>query len=146
MSETAPLYQDLILERSRAPRPGALLECFDAEARGDNPMCGDRVHLQLRHDAAGRIAEAGFAARGCAISLASADLMADGVVGLDAAAARHLAARFTAMVRTGDVPDDPDFADLRALVGVHEYRSRLRCATLPWSALEAAIGGEGGEA
>ena len=145
-SDTDTLYQDLILDRSRAPRHGALLECFDAEARGDNPMCGDRVHLRLRRDDAGRIAEAGFAARGCAISVASADLMADGVIGLDAAAARSLSARFTAMVRTGEVPDDPAFAGLRALAGVHEYRSRLRCATLPWSALETAIGTDGGEA
>lgn len=142
-SETDTLYQDLILERSRAPRHGALLECFDAEAQGDNPMCGDRVHLRLRRDAAGRIAEAGFVARGCAISLASADLMADGVIGLDADAARDLSARFVAMVRTGEVPDDPAFTTLRALAGVHEYRSRLRCATLPWSALETAIGQQG---
>ena len=137
--ETETLYQDLILERSRSPRHGALLECFDAEAEGDNPMCGDRVHLRLLRDAGGRIAAAGFAARGCAISVASADLMADGVIGLGAEAARELSARFTAMVRTGEVPDDPAFATLRALAGVHEYRSRLRCATLPWSALETAI-------
>ena len=141
--ETDALYQDLILERSRAPRHGALLACFDAEAHGENPMCGDRVHLQLRRDEAGRIAEAGFAARGCAISMASADLMAESVVGLDAAGARAIAERFTTMVRTGVVPDDDRFAALRALVGVHAYRSRLRCATLPWSALESAMGREG---
>ena len=146
-SDTDTLYQDLILERSRSPRHGALLECFDAEAQGDNPMCGDRVHLRLRRGADGRIAAAGFAARGCAISLASADLMADEVIGLDTAAARDLSARFAAMLRTGEVPPDPAFATLRALAGVHEYRSRLRCATLPWSALEAAIDrAEGAEA
>ncbi len=143
MSDDA-LYQDLILARSRCPLHGALLECFDAEAHGDNPMCGDRVHLRLRRDGKGRIEEAGFAARGCAISMASADLMAEGVIGLDDAGARALAAGFAAMVSTGVVPDDARFGSLRALAGVHEYRSRLRCATLPWSALEAAIGGEGG--
>lgn len=138
-SDTDSLYQELILERARAPRHGSLLTCFDAEATGDNPMCGDRLTLRLRHDAAGRIAAAGFAARGCAISVASADLMADAVQGLAPADARALAARFEAMVRTGEVPPDDRFATLRALVGVHEYRARMRCATLPWSALEAAL-------
>ena len=139
MSDTETLYQELVLERGRAPVHGRLLECFDAEAHGDNPMCGDRLHLRLRRGDDGRIMEAGFCARGCAISVASADLMADGVIGLDAGEARALASRFGHMIRTGAVPDDPDFSTLRALAGVHEYRSRVRCATLPWTALETAI-------
>lgn len=140
--DTDALYQELILERARAPRHGTLLACFDAEAAGDNPMCGDRVTLRVRRDSAGRIAEAGFAARGCAICLASADLMAEAVQGLAPADARALSARFEAMVRTGDVPaGDRAFGTLRALAGVHDYKARMRCATLPWSALEAALSG-----
>lgn len=143
MSDTDTLYQELVLERGRVPHHGRLLECFDAEAHGDNPLCGDRLQLRLRRDGAGRIAEAGFHARGCAICIASADLMADSVIGLDGRQARALADRFGEMIRTGAVPEDPGFGALRALAGVHEYRSRMRCATLPWSALEAAIGGGG---
>ena len=133
------LYQALILERARSPRHGSLLACFDAEAEGENAMCGDRLTLRLRHDDGGRIAAAGFKARGCAISVAAADLMADVVEGLDAAAARALAERFTAMVVGGEVPDDPAFGTLRAFAGVHAYRSRRRCATLAWDALEKAL-------
>ena len=139
MSDTETLYQELVLERGRAPRHGRLLECFDAEAHGDNPMCGDRLHLRLRRDEGGRIVDAGFCARGCAISVASADLMADAVIGLDGGEARMLAARFGDMIRTGAVPDEAGFGTLSALAGVHEYRSRMRCATLPWTALEAAV-------
>ncbi len=133
------LYQDLILERARAPRHGSLLACHDAEAEGDNPLCGDRLTLQLRRDRAGRIEAVGFAARGCAISVASADLMADAVGGLDADAARALSAAFEGMISTGVVPADTAFGGLRALAGVHEYRARRRCATLAWTALGAAL-------
>ena len=133
------LYQNLILERARSPRHGTLLACHDAEAEGDNPLCGDRLTLRLRHDRSGRIEAAGFSARGCAISLASADLMADSVIGLDGERAQALADRFAAMLKTGEVPEDPAFASLAALRGVHAYRTRTRCATLPWSALVTAL-------
>ena len=134
------LYQELIMERARTPRHGSLLECFDAEAEGNNPMCGDRLTLRVRRDDSGRIEATGFHARGCAISVASADLMADAVRGLDAEAARELGEQFGVMVATGEVPDDLRFAELGALAGVYAFRSRVRCATLPWSALDQALG------
>ncbi len=133
------LYHALILERARTPRHGTLLACHDAEAEGNNPMCGDRLTLRLRREASGRIGAIGFAARGCAISLASADLMADSVIGLDRDEVNELASRFGSMLSTGQVPDDPAFGPLRALRGVHAYRTRTRCATLPWTALAAAL-------
>ena len=137
--EQDDLYQSVILDRARDPRHGSLLACYDAEAEGDNPMCGDRLTLRLRHDPSGRIIAAGFSARGCAISIASADLMADSVIGLDRERAQALAMRFTSMLRTGEVPDERPFETLGALCGVHAYRTRTRCATLPWSALVAAL-------
>ena len=139
LADADRIYQDLILERSRAPRHGAGLEVFDAEAEGSNPMCGDRVSVQIRRDGSGGLAEVGFRARGCAITVASADLMAEAVQGLDEAAVPALAAAFEAMVRSGTVPADPRFASLGALAGVHAFRSRIRCATLPWSALDEAL-------
>ncbi len=75
------LYQETILERSRHPRHGKRPASFDATARGNNPMCGDRCQVFVRSADDGRIEEVGFEARGCAISLASADLMADAVAG-----------------------------------------------------------------
>lgn len=137
-TDVEDLYQLLIMERARAPRHAGRLETFDAEAEGDNPMCGDRVHLWLRCED-GAIDEVGHETRGCAICIAAADLMADAVTGRDRGAAAEIAGAFEAMIASGDVPGRADFEELRALSGVHEYRSRHRCATLPWQALRAAL-------
>ena len=138
------LYQEVILDHGRRPRHGSRLAAFDATAKGDNPMCGDRVQVFVRRDDAGRIAQAGFEARGCAISIASADLMAEVVAGLSDEQARALAARFRDLARTGDVAgDDAAIERLRPLAGVHEFPSRVKCATLPWHALLAALDGKG---
>jgi nitrogen fixation NifU-like protein len=138
------LYQEVILDHGRRPRHGARLETFDATARGDNPMCGDRVQVFVRHDADGHVAEAGFEARGCAISIASADLMAEVVAGRTDADIRVLADAFRNMARSGQAPaDDEAMERLRPLAGVHEYPSRVKCATLPWHALLAALDGRG---
>ena len=136
--DVGDLYQEVILERGRHPRHQQRLDPFDHAAKGDNPMCGDRVEVRVRMDG-DRIAVAAFEARGCAISIASADLMAEAVAGRTGAAVQDLAERFCAMVRTGDCPACDDLATLRPLSGVHEFKSRLKCATLPWDALLAAL-------
>lgn len=135
------LYQEVILDHGRKPRHGLRLETFDATAKGDNPMCGDRVQVWVQHDADGRIAQAGFEARGCAISIASADLMAEVVAGHDDADVRVMADKFRDMARTGTagLGDDAAMERLRPLAGVHEYPSRVKCATLAWHALLAAL-------
>ena len=139
------LYQDVILDHGRRPRHGTRLAAFDASAKGDNPMCGDRVQVFVHHDAGGHIGQAGFEARGCAISVASADLMAEVVAGRTDADVRVLADRFRNMARTGQTPEgDVAMERLRPLAGVHEYPSRVKCATLPWHALLAALDGQGG--
>ncbi len=138
------LYQEVILDHGRRPRHGTRLAAFDATAKGDNPMCGDRVQVFLRH-ADGVVAEAGFEARGCAISVASADLMAEVVAGRSDDQIRVLAEEFRDMARTGRAPDgDAAIERLQPLAGVHEYPSRVKCATLPWHALLAALDGQGG--
>jgi nitrogen fixation protein NifU and related proteins len=136
--ELRDLYQEVILDHGRRPRNQRRLDDATHEARGDNPMCGDRVKLQLRV-ADGAIAEAGFEARGCAVSIASASLMSEAVRGLSRDDARSLATHFREMVRTGRVPEGLDA--LAPLAGVHEFPSRQKCATLPWHALEAALSG-----
>ncbi len=140
-TDVRELYQDVILEHGRNPRHQRRLDPFDGAAKGDNPMCGDRVEVRVRLED-GRIAEAGFEARGCAISVASADLMAEAVTGRSPAVVRDLAERFRAMVRTGACADcAAEMTPLLPLSGVHEYKSRLKCATLPWDALLGALEG-----
>jgi len=144
--ELRDLYQDVILDHGRIPRHGHRLAAFDASAKGDNPMCGDRVEVFVRHAPDGTIGEVGFEARGCAISIASADLMAETVAGRTPQDARALFAAFRELARTGVCPAcDPGLAEplerLAPLGGVHEYPSRVKCATLAWHALTAALTG-----
>jgi nitrogen fixation NifU-like protein len=146
MSSADPrdLYQEVILRHGRHPSHAGKPARYDASARGDNPMCGDRVEVFLCYGEDGRIVDPRFDARGCAISIASADLMADAVAGLAPEAARALFSRFAEMARTGACPDGDATMDLlRPLAGVHEYPSRVKCATLPWHALMAALEGGG---
>jgi nitrogen fixation NifU-like protein len=138
------LYQEVILEHGRRPRHAGKPPRYDASARGDNPLCGDRIEVFLCYAGDGRIVEPRFDARGCAISIASADLMAEAVAGLAPESARKVFSRFADMARTGACPDgDATMALLRPLAGVHAYPSRVKCATLPWHALMAALAGEG---
>jgi nitrogen fixation NifU-like protein len=138
------LYQEVILDHGRRPRHAGRPPRHDATARGDNPMCGDRVEVFLTYAPGGSIADARFDARGCAISIASADLMAEAVAGRTPETTRELFSRFQDMARTGACPDgDAAMELLRPLAGVHEYPSRVKCATLPWHTLMAALGGEG---
>ena len=122
------------------------LEAFDATAKGDNPMCGDRVQVWVKLGANDTIAEAGFEARGCAISVASADLMAEVVQGRAKSDTRALFDAFREMARSGACPHCAESLQeplerLQPLSGVHEYPSRVKCATLPWHALIAALEG-----
>jgi nitrogen fixation protein NifU and related proteins len=133
MTDIAELYQSLIMDRARKPRFAGRWETCDAEAKGDNPMCGDRIHLFLQRDGM----KLAHDSRGCAIMTASADLMAEAVANKTPAEVQRLRAAFEAMVQSGQ--PDPTLGDLNALSGVSEYRSRIRCATLPWSALAEAM-------
>jgi len=140
------LYQEVILDHGRRPRHATRLESFDATAKGDNPMCGDRVQVWIKYAPDHTIADAGFEARGCAISIAAADLMAESIKGRTADETRALFAAFRELARTGQCPAcDAALAEpmerLKPLSGVHEYPSRVKCATLAWHALNAALDG-----
>lgn len=140
------LYQEVILDHGRRPRHAHRPASFDATAKGDNPMCGDRVQVFVTYGPDRSIADAAFEARGCAISVASADLMAETVKGRPQADVRALFAAFRELARTGACPNcDAALAEplerLEPLAGVHEYPSRVKCATLPWHALIAALDG-----
>ena len=140
------LYQEVILDHGRKPRNFRRLEDATATARGDNPMCGDRIELFVKMTPDGYIEDAAFQGRGCAISTASASLMTETVKGKTAAQAKDLGAKFRELAMTGTCPDcGADLADelerLAPLSGVHEFPSRVKCATLAWHTLNAALDG-----
>jgi nitrogen fixation NifU-like protein len=140
------LYQEVILDHGRRPRHAWRLEAFDATAKGDNPMCGDRVQVYVKFGPDQSIAEATFEGRGCAISIASADLMAETVAGRSKTDVRALFEALRQMATTGECPAcggalEDAVERLQPLAGVHEYPSRVKCATLPWHALIAAMEG-----
>lgn len=117
------LYAAPIRAHARSPRHRARLECADASARGDNPLCGDRVEVFLAMDGA-RIAQAGFLGRGCDVSQASADMMAGAVTGLDAAAARALSTQVRRMALSGEGADA--LGELGALAAAARFPSRVK--------------------
>ncbi len=134
--EARDLYQSVILDRSRAPRHATPPSRVDKQARADNRLCGDHVDVMLQCDG-DVITEIGFAAQGCAISVASADLMAEAVRGHAKSETRGLIAGLRHLAETGTAL--PGYPHLTALGCVHGYRSRIRCATLAWDALELAL-------
>ncbi len=144
MSELRDLYQEVILDHNRQPRNFRCPEHANRQARGDNPLCGDKVTVYLTIED-GIVKDAAFQGRGCAISVASASLMTDMVKGKTEAAARDLFKRFHELVTDQcghDHADDETEADidkLAVLAGVREYPMRVKCATLSWHTLNAAL-------
>lgn len=132
------LYQEVILDHNRRPRNFHALADASHQAEGYNPLCGDRVILYLKIDD-GVIREAAFEGSGCAISKASASLMTDAVKGRSTADARSLVDRFQRMVTTPPEQDVEDLGKLSVLAGVREFPVRVKCASLAWHTLKAAM-------
>jgi len=134
------LYQEIILEHSRKPKNAGTLDDADGEAKGNNPLCGDRisVYVKLEGD---RIADAKFDARGCAISVASASMMTDLLKGKTVDEAKAESERFTGLLTGKDAPDLAEDDELAALMVVREFPTRIKCATLPWHTFAAALDG-----
>jgi len=140
MSDLTDLYREVILDHNRRPRNFGPLDGENRRAEGHNPLCGDRLTVHLRVDG-DRIAAISFEGSGCAISKASASLMTDAVKGGTVADAEALFERFHAMVKTPiDRPVDEDaLGKLAALAGVREFPMRVKCASLAWHTLRAAL-------
>ncbi|HKT72739.1 MAG TPA: SUF system NifU family Fe-S cluster assembly protein [Steroidobacteraceae bacterium] len=132
------LYRDVILDHNRQPRNFGRLEPADAHADGHNPLCGDRltVFLRMQDD---RIDDVRFEGKGCAISTASASMMTEAVKGKDRAAVRQLFEKVHALLTQRDTATDPSLGKLAALSGVHEFPARVKCASLCWHTLNAAL-------
>ena len=132
------LYRDVILDHNRQPRNFGPLEGANHHAEGNNPLCGDRLSLAVRLNGE-RIEDIRFEGRGCAISTASASLMTEAVKGKDRASARQLFDRVHALLTQPDGAPDPALGKLAALSGVREFPARVKCASLCWHTLNAAL-------
>jgi len=143
VSDLRDLYQEVILDHNRRPRNWGALAQPDRRADGYNPLCGDKLTLTMKMDG-DRIAEVKFEGSGCAISKASASMMTDLVKGRTAAEAESLVDRLQEMVTAPvDAPaEDASLGKLAVLSGVREFPARVKCATLAWHTLRAALEGE----
>ena len=136
------LYRDVILDHNRNPRNFGRLDPADAHADGHNPLCGDRLTVSLRMDG-DRIEDVRFDGKGCAISTASASLMTEAVKGKDRTAIAELFSRVYALLTRQDAQADASLGKLAALGGVREFPARVKCASLCWHTLNAALAESG---
>jgi len=132
------LYRDVILDHNRNPRNFGRLEPSDAHADGHNPLCGDRLTVSLRMNG-NRIDDVRFEGSGCAISTASASLMTEAVKGKDRATVGQLFEKIHALLTQQDASPEASLGKLAALSGVREYPARVKCASLCWHTLNAAL-------
>jgi len=138
--ELSALFQELILEHYKKPRNRGAIANADATVHMKNPTCGDEIHLGLRLDDDGRVAEVRFLGEGCSISQASASMMTSLLIGKSAAEVEALGARFAAMMHGDeDAARDRALGDTRALAGVARFPVRVKCALLGWDAVSEAL-------
>jgi nitrogen fixation NifU-like protein len=142
MSELSELYHQVILDHGRNPRGAHLPQAANCAAEGHNPLCGDRVSIKLRREG-DVVADVGFEGSGCAISTAAASIMTEAVRGKTVSEVRELSRRFRDLV-TGkaDAQTALGLGKLAAFGGVSEFPMRVKCATLAWHTLEAALDGQ----
>ena len=132
------LYRDVILDHNKRPRNFGSLAPADAHADGHNPLCGDRLSVFLRMNG-DRVEDVRFEGKGCAISTASASLMTEAVKGKDKAAIGELFNRVHTLLTQHDAAPDAGLGKLAALSGVREFPARVKCASLCWHTLNAAL-------
>ncbi len=146
MSALRELYQEVILDHGKSPRNFGKPEHVTCESNGHNPLCGDTVtiYLQLKGDV---VEDVGFEGRGCAISIASASMMTEILRGKSVDEIRAMFERFHHLVTDEeespeDSADSEDFEKLTVLSGVKEFPMRVKCATLAWHTMQAALKGD----
>ena len=144
--ELEELYQEVILDHSRRPRNFGVLENAHVLVHGDNPSCGDEIHLGVRFGADGRLQEIKFSGQGCAISLASASMMTTKLKGKSRAEVAEMGRAFQNLVTAGESEQAKALGDLQLLQGVRKFPQRVKCAMLAWRAVEQALAQTAGEA
>ena len=144
------LYQEIILEHGKNPRNLGKTEEFNKDAKGHNPLCGDKVHIYLKVDENNKISDIAFEGSGCAISMASASIMTDLMKGKSDNEAKEIIEDFLGMIKEN--PDlknkilkEDDKTKLMCLSGVKQYPMRVKCATLSWHTLVSAMENNGKE-
>jgi nitrogen fixation NifU-like protein len=138
MSEVNDLYQEVILDHNRRPHNFRVIASPTATQEGYNPLCGDRLTLYLTVDD-DVIKDVAFQGSGCAISKASASLMTDALKGKTVSEARDLFDRFHAMITSNPETPADDLGKLSVLAGVREFPTRVKCASLAWHTMKAAV-------
>ena len=138
MSELTDLYQEVILDHNRRPHNFRAIEAPSAQQEGYNPLCGDRLTLYVTLDG-DVITDAAFQGQGCAISKASASLMTDAVKGRTVAEARELFEQFHAMITSDTDTLAADLGKLSVFAGVREFPTRIKCVSLAWHTMKAAV-------
>ena len=141
------LYQDIILEHGKNPRNLGKCKEHSHEAKGYNPLCGDKVHVYLKLDNEKKVESLTFEGEGCAISLASASIMTELVKGKSFEEAKEIMDAFLNMIKnTSDIQsnhlDKDEKTKLMSLSGVKQFPMRVKCATLSWHTLNSAIKGK----
>ena len=142
MSELTDLYQEVILDHNRRPHNFRVITDASATQQGYNPLCGDRLTLYLTLDG-DVIKDAAFQGSGCAISKASASLMTDALKGKTVSEARAMFDEFHAMITSNPESPAPDLGKLSVFAGVREFPTRVKCASLAWHTMKAAVAHEG---
>jgi nitrogen fixation NifU-like protein len=144
--ELEELYQEVILDHSRRPRNFGDLPDAAVRVHGDNPACGDEIHLGVKFSADGGLQEIKFSGHGCAISQASASLMTMKLKGKSRAEAEEMLRAFHDLVTEEATETPQSLGDLRVMRGVRKFPQRVKCAMLAWRAVEQALRQSAGEA
>lgn len=142
MDELRDLYQEVILDHAKRPRNFHEIPGPAQRAEGYNPLCGDQATVFVALDG-DKVKDVSFVGKGCSISTASASLMTETVKGMTRAEAENLFERFHALITAHPAPTDPSLGKLLAFSGVGEFPVRVKCASLAWHTLKAALRGEG---
>jgi len=140
MSELSELYQQVILDHNKKPRNFRKPEAANHSAEGYNPLCGDQLTVYMNLDG-DQVTDVGFEGSGCAISKASASMMTQAVKGKSKKQAETLFKEFHSMV-TGELDEETEenhLGNLKIFAGVREFPVRVKCATLPWHTMHAAL-------
>ena len=138
------LYQEIILDHGKNPRNLGKFDNYNKDAKGNNPLCGDNVHVYLRLDENKKVEDIAFEGHGCAISMASASIMTDMVRGKEEKEVKEIVSDFLGMIKEKDsletnILKDDEKTKLMSLSGVKQYPMRVKCATLSWHTLTSAL-------
>ncbi len=137
MSQLDDLYRRVIMDHYKTPRNRGELEDGSVTVNLNNPTCGDRISLQLQLED-GIVRNVKFTGEGCSISMSSASMMTEAVMGKTSVEALALADKFSALMKGEDVQFE-DYEDVEALSGVNKFPARIKCATLAWNALRKGV-------